>query len=90
MIYSGDPVNVVLEASIDTIIEQDLDTFNGEQFDRAENVIRVQRTEQGIEIESVRSLDAHRRGVPNAGRGVLVLPPESIAAVHINDKRLSI
>lgn len=83
-IYSGDPVGITIEASSKAILDFDLDTFEGEQFDYKRNVIRVQRIDGNIEIETVRSMEALKRGEPNAGRGVMVIPSEMVKQVHIN------
>jgi len=79
------PTTLTLEASIDVIAEQGLDTFAGEQFDRLENVIRVDVDRESVTFETTRSHAAWKRGESNAGRGVWTFPRSSLEAVWIAD-----
>ena len=84
-IYSGDPIRITIEASLQAIIEYDLDTFEGEQFDHIDNVISITNDGRAHTIETTRSWEAFRRGVPNAGRGTWVIPNESLHKIHLPD-----
>ena len=77
------PTRVCIEAAIDTIIELDLDTFEGEHFDYIDAVISLNVTPATVTLTTVRTHAAWARGVPNAGRGSLVIPRASIEALHI-------
>jgi hypothetical protein len=64
-----DPTRVVIEASIDVIFDQHLDTFNGEQYDAIEDVVRITWHRDTIEFVTVRTLARPWRGeyhVPRA------------------------
>ena len=69
----------------DVVFEQHLDTFAGEQFDRLENVIRVDVDRESVRFETTRSHAAWKRGETNAGRGVWTFPRSSLEAVWIAD-----
>ena len=79
------PISVTLEASIDTIADQGLDTFAGEHFDHLESVIALEVTRDVVRFTTTRSHAAWRRGEPNAGRGVFELPIASLEAVWLPD-----
>jgi hypothetical protein len=78
-----EPTRVVVEASLDTIIELDLDTLEGGQFDSFDAVISVNVTRETVTLTTVRTHAAWARGVPNAGRGSFVIPRKSLAALWI-------
>ena len=73
ILYSGKPINVCIEASWEAIREQDLDTFEGEQFDWVKNCISIERDHEGTTFTTCRSIEAWRAGEPNAGRYVLTI-----------------
>lgn len=79
------PTTLTLEASIDVIADQGLDTWAGEHFDRLENVIRVDVDRDAVRLETTRSLEAFRRGEVNAGRGVREIPRAALEAIWIAD-----
>ena len=79
------PTTLTLEASADVVFEQHLDTFAGEQYDRLENVIRVDVDRESVTFETTRSHAAWKRGETNAGRGVWTFPRSSLEAVWIAD-----
>lgn len=74
--------SVMIEASNKVIRELDLDTWSGEHYDRIENVLSVTFEDDGVHIETTRSHAAWKRGEPNAGRGVRVIPNDAIEAVY--------
>lgn len=73
---------VVVEASRETILKLDLDTWANEQFDRINNVLSVSYKRDGVHIETTRSIEAWKRGEPNAGRGTHIFPYDTIEAVY--------
>lgn len=79
------PTTVTLEASWDVILEQHLSMLEGEQFDRVPNVISisVDPIAATVTLETVRSLEAMRRGVPNAGRGTFVVPIAALEHIYV-------
>ena len=78
------PQRVCIEASLDTIIEQDLDTFDGEQYDYIDAVIAIDVSyATGVTFTTVRTHDAWKRGLPNAGRGTFVIPRAALEAIYI-------
>jgi hypothetical protein len=58
----ADATRVVVEASLDTIIADDLDTFAGEQYDAIEDVIRITWHRDTVEFVTVRTLARPWRG----------------------------
>ena len=80
-----EPTRVCIEASLDVIMKCNLDTFEGEQFDYIDACISmdVDPMENTVTFTSVRTIDAWRMGVPNAGRGTWVLQRDQLEAVHI-------
>jgi hypothetical protein len=81
-VFDG-PTTVVVEASFDAILDLDLDTFEGEQYDRIESVIAIDVDRESVTLETCRSLKAWRAGVPNAGRGTLTLPRHMVEGVFL-------
>ena len=79
------PINVTIEASLDTIIEHDLDTLAGEQYDTINNVISIVDDGHAHTFETCRSIEAFRRGEPNAGRGSWVIPNSKLHKIHFPD-----
>jgi hypothetical protein len=57
------PTRVVVEASLDVICREDLNTLDGEQFDAIDNVIRIIWHRNEIEFVTVRTLERPIRGV---------------------------
>jgi hypothetical protein len=82
----GSPVDVCIEASLDAIIEGDLNTFEGEQYDTLRNVISIIVDNDGVTFETCRSIEAWKRGEPNAGRGTLTIDKRLLQCVYIDDK----
>ena len=76
------PTAVVVEASWDVILDQNLDTLEGEHFDRIDAVISITVDPDTITLETVRTHAAWRRGEANAGRGTWTFPRSAIAALH--------
>jgi hypothetical protein len=84
-IYSGEPVTVIIEATNKVIGEHNLNTFNGEEYDRIENVISIEESYyKGVTITSCRSIEAYHKGLPNAGRGEWNFPHADILRVFID------
>ena len=73
ILYSGAPINVCIEASFDAISEQNLDTWEGEQYDWVKNCISIERDRDSTTFTTCRSIEAWQRGEPNAGRYTLVI-----------------
>lgn len=85
-IYSGEPVTVIVEASPDVIHEQSLNEFAGEHYDRIHNVISIDDDGRKVTITTSRSLDALKRGEPNAGRGVWAFEHSMLERIAIEGK----
>jgi hypothetical protein len=83
-LYTGPATTITLEASLEVIHRQDLDTLNGEQFDHIKNAIRVVDTGAAIIIESTRSVEAWHRDEPNAGRGTWEFPYATLASIRVD------
>ena len=81
IVYSGRPINVCIEASLDAINEANLDTFEGEQFDWVRNCIAIDRDADNTVFTTVRSWEAWMAGEPNAGRYVLTLPNKMLERI---------
>ena len=73
IMYSGPPINVCIEASMDAIYEHNLDTWESEQYDWVKNCISVERDADGTTFTTCRSIEAYRAGEPNAGRYTLTI-----------------
>jgi len=58
----AEPTRVVVEASLDTIIADDLDMLNGEQYDAIDDVIRITWQRDTVEFVTVRTLARPWRG----------------------------
>ena len=87
-IYSGPPTTVTIEASWEIIHELDLDTFEGQQYDKIENVIRIDDIDGEVEFETTRSIEAYHRGEPNAGRATHLLKRSQLERILIDGKRV--
>lgn len=85
-IYSGSPVTVVLQASDRVIEENELDRYNGEQFDTVDSVITIESDGENILLTATRSLKAWRKSLPNAGRGEWVFPYDMLECVYVDSK----
>ena len=83
-IWSGLPTNVVIEASFEVICEQNLNTLDGEQYDHINNVISVNDDGENITFTTVRSIEAFKRGEPNAGRAVWTFAHGMIDCIMID------
>lgn len=81
VIYSGAPRPIILEASYNAIMDADLDTFEGEQFDTIRNVISVHISGGDYVIETVRSIEALKRGEPNAGRMTMTMAAQNVERI---------
>lgn len=79
------PTRVTIEASLQVIIEHDLNTWEGEQYDHIDNVISIVDDGKAHTFVTCRSIEAWKRGVPNAGRGTWVIPNESLHKVTLPD-----
>jgi hypothetical protein len=78
------PTTVTIEASDKVILENDLNVWESEQFDRIINVISIEVDDSNITFESCRTLWAWRAGYANAGRGTLTLPRECVQCIYID------
>lgn len=85
-IYSGSPVTVVVQASDRVIDENELDRYNGEQFDTIDGVITIENDGKNIMLTSTRTLKAWHKSLPNAGRGEWVFPHDMLECVFVNSK----
>lgn len=86
-IYTGQPTTVTVEASWEAIHKFDLDQWENEHLDHVENVISVRRgMDNNIVIETVRSIEALKRGEANAGRMTMTIPAIMVEAIHVNDR----
>ena len=81
------PTRVTIEASLDTIIEHDLNTLEGEQYDVINDVISIVDDGQAHTFTTCRSVEAWKRGEPNAGRGTWVIPNSKLHKVHLPDDK---
>ena len=72
-VYSGPPISVCVEASLEACMEHDLDCFEGEQFDWIRNCISIESDGNHTRFETTRSIEALKAGEPNAGRKVLTI-----------------
>jgi len=52
-----DPVTLCVEASLDVIWKQDLDTLEGEHYDYIRDVIAVAVTQETVAIETCRTIE---------------------------------
>lgn len=86
IVYSGPPIDVCIEASWWAINENDLDTWNGEQYDWIKNCITVERDSNNTMFTTTRGIEAWKAGVPNAGRGTLVIENKYIERVILPNK----
>jgi hypothetical protein len=77
------PTRVIVEASLDAVLEGNLDTMEGEQYDTIENVISIEDDGRAHTFETCRSIEAYRRGEPNAGRFKLVIENKYLEKIHI-------
>ena len=73
ILYSGSPANICIEASWNAILEGDLDTWEGEQYDWIKNCIAIERDADRTTFTTCRSIEAWKAGEPNAGRYVLTI-----------------
>jgi hypothetical protein len=89
IVYSGNPINVCIEASFDAIMACDLDANEGEQFDWVKNCIAIERDCESTVFTTVRSWEAWRAGEPNAGRYVLTLPNKMLERIIFPNKETS-
>lgn len=85
-IYSGKPVTVVVQASERVIEENELNRYNGEQFDTVDSVITIENDGKNILLTATRSLTAWRKSLPNAGRGEWVFPHDMLDCVYVNSE----
>jgi hypothetical protein len=85
-IYSGPATTVTIEASWDVIHELDLDTWEGQQYDRFKNCISVNDDGSAISFETTRSIEAWKAGEPDAGRGVWTLDHDRLERILIDGK----
>jgi hypothetical protein len=86
VIYSGRPTVITVEASWETCRDMDLDTFAGEQYDTIPSAISVMDDGSNIVIETVRTIEAWKRGEENAGRGKWTFPKQDLKRVLIAGK----
>ena len=77
------PTLVIIEASLEAIIEGNLNQFESEQYDTIENVISIEDDGTSHTFETCRSIEAWRRGEPNAGRFKLVIENKYLEKIHI-------
>ena len=77
-----EPTTVCVEASWEGITEHELNDFEGEQFAHISAVISIEVTDRQVTLSTVRTIDAYRRGVPNAGRDSLTIPRRHVEALH--------
>lgn len=75
------PTRIAVEASHSAIVDLDLDTWAGEQFDLLNGVVSVAVDARWVIIEKARTLEALKRGEPNAGRGTLMIPRRFVKAI---------
>jgi uncharacterized protein YgiM (DUF1202 family) len=86
-IYTGEPVTVTIEASADMIAELELDTAAGDHYDHIGSVISIEQDSKGeVTITSTRSVEAWRKGEPNAGRGVWVFDRSMLERIYLKGK----
>lgn len=79
----GGPTRIAVEASLDVVLKFGLDTITGEQFDHIDGVISIEMIERGtvVRISTVRTIEAWKRGEPNAGRATYDFPRETLAEI---------
>jgi len=77
-------VTVVVEASWEYCVKFDLDTWEGQQYDRIHNVISIIDDGENVIMESTRSWEAWKAGEPNAGRGTWTFPHDMLERALIS------
>lgn len=82
-IFHSPGVRLTIEASIEVVLEHNLSTLEGEQYDHIDNVISVERKGRMIEIQSCRSHRAWKAGEPNAGRGTWTFRDNQLEAAYV-------
>lgn len=81
------PTRIAVEASWDVIRKFDLDTHTGEHFDHIDAVISIEvipdhdPKREVIRISTVRTIEAWRRGEPNAGRATYDFTRDMLADI---------
>jgi len=78
------PKDVCIEASMDAIYEGDLKMLEGEQYDWIRNVISITVDRDTVTFETCRSIEAWKRGEPNAGRGTYTLERRLLQCIMID------
>jgi hypothetical protein len=85
-IYSGEPVTITIEASADMIHSLELDTSAGEHYDHIGSVITIEEDGDKVNITSTRSIEALRKGEPNAGRGEWTFDRSMLERIYLKGK----
>jgi hypothetical protein len=84
MVPGTGPATITLEATWEVIREHDLAWMEGEHFDTMQNVIAIDEEDGKVRIVTCRSIEAYRRGEPNAGRGEWEFTREQLQCIYHN------
>jgi hypothetical protein len=76
------PLTVTLEATWEVIMEHGLEWQDGEHFDTMDGVIMIEADGGTVTITRCRTLEALKRGEPNAGRGEWKFTSEQLQCIY--------
>jgi len=79
------PKDVVIEASLDAIHEANLNFLDGEHYDTLHNVVGITVRDVEVEFRTCRSIEALKRGEPNAGRYTLRIEHKNLQCIYIDN-----